>query len=291
MTSQFRNGDNVVDISITHSDCSVPGSIRLEFPYREPPTLPPTSPPSTTTPSPPPSASTPTLPPSPPPVFCSLNRQEGNVVFNCSSHSSSSFITMISAFVNGVPVTSTIGRVLRISELQLREGINEVMLTVVRSDGTSQVINYSVNIEREAVTLPPVVCEVNCSYQLVGNEFVFTCAVSGDSANLLSISYSLNEQTPLVSTSSSFSIPQTQFLTGDNTLTLTILITCNGNLRTFQRDLRVSIRPPPPPVTLPPSLEAFSARLSGISPSNYATLVPSFPLSATFTVDEAGEYL
>ena len=41
------------------------------------------------------------------------------------------------------------------------------------------------------------VCEVNCSYQLVGNEFVFTCAVSGDSANLLSISYSLNEQTPL----------------------------------------------------------------------------------------------
>ena len=94
-----------------------------------------------------------------------------------------------------------------------------------------------------------------------------------------------------MSTSSSFSIPQTQFLTGDNTLTLTILITCNGNFRTFQRNLRVSIRPHPPPATLPPSLEAFSARLSGISPSNYATLVPSFPLSATFTVDEAGEYL
>ena len=50
----------------------------------------------------------------------------------------------------------TVGRVLRISELQLREGINEVMLTVVRSDGTSQVINYSVNIEREEVTIPPV---------------------------------------------------------------------------------------------------------------------------------------
>ena len=41
------------------------------------------------------------------------------------------------------------------------------------------------------------VCEVNCSYRLVRNEFVFTCAVSGDSANLLSISYSLNEQTAL----------------------------------------------------------------------------------------------
>ena len=94
-----------------------------------------------------------------------------------------------------------------------------------------------------------------------------------------------------MSTSSSFTIPQTQFLTGDNTLTLTILIICNGNLRTFQRDLRVSIQPTLPPVTLPPSLEAFSAQLSGISPSNYATLVPSFPLSATFTVDEAGEYL
>ncbi|CAI8030338.1 hypothetical protein GBAR_LOCUS17201 [Geodia barretti] len=67
-------------------------------------------------------------------------------------------------------------------------------LTVVRSDGTSQVINYSVNIEREAVTLPPV-----------------------------------------VSTSSSFSIPQTQFLTGDNTLTLTILITCMGPQNVSER--------------------------------------------------------
>ena len=50
----------------------------------------------------------------------------------------------------------TVGRVLRISELQLREGMNDVMLTVMRSDGTSQDINYSVNIEREEITLPPV---------------------------------------------------------------------------------------------------------------------------------------
>ena len=160
------------------------------------------------------------------------------------------------------------------------------------------------------------VCEVNCSFRLVRNEFVFTCAVSGESANLLSISYSLNEQTALgkqnmflmnlgylkaarylppnlfaVSTRSSFTIPQTQFLTGENTLTLSILIICNGDIRTFQRDLRVSIQPLPPPATLLPSLEAFRVQVSGISPSNYATLVPSFPLSATFTVDEAGEYL
>ena len=94
-----------------------------------------------------------------------------------------------------------------------------------------------------------------------------------------------------MSTSSSFSIPQTQFLTGENTLTLSILIICNGDIRTFQRDLRVSIQSLPPPATLPPSLEAFRVQVSGISPSNYATLVPSFPLSATFTVDEAGEYL
>lgn len=114
--SGFRNGDNTLDVSITHSDCSAAGNLRLVFPYQQTPSPPPTahtpttpptppSPPTTHT-SPPPSVITPTLPPSLP-VNCSYSRQGSNMVFSCSSQSSSATITMISVFVNGVPIASS----------------------------------------------------------------------------------------------------------------------------------------------------------------------------------------
>lgn len=68
----------------------------------------------------------------------------------------------------------------------------------------------------------------------------------------------------------------------------------------FQRELRIMLQPPPPPVTLPPitqsttapsTVESFRVQTTGISPSDYATLLPGFPVEATFSVDETGEYL
>ena len=95
-----------------------------------------------------------------------------------------------------------------------------------------------------------------------------------------------------MSTSRSFTIPQTEFVTGNNSLNLSVLTVCDGRIRTFQRQLQVTLHPTPPPnVTVPPILQAFRVRLSGISPSNYATLVPGFPIAINFTVDESGEYL
>ena len=44
---------------------------------------------------------------------------------------------------------------MRISEQVLREGTNNVLLSVRGSDGTSQDINFSVDFQREEVTLPP----------------------------------------------------------------------------------------------------------------------------------------
>ena len=103
--SGFQNGENVVDITITHPECPQPGHLQLEFPYQAPPTtpLPSLRPPTISTPPP-------TTPPSPsplptqPPLTCDISRQETDVVFTCSSYSA---ITMISYFINGIPVGSS----------------------------------------------------------------------------------------------------------------------------------------------------------------------------------------
>ena len=75
----FQEGTNTLDITVSHNDCSQPGTLQLEFPYQTPPQT---------------SAS--------PDVSCSVGQQDNNIVFTCTSTSLT--ITRISYFVNDVPV-------------------------------------------------------------------------------------------------------------------------------------------------------------------------------------------
>ena len=116
--SQFQNGPNIVNITVSHADCPHPGHLALEFLYQRPhsttpphpttdptvlntfPTTRPTISLPTTHPTSPPTTST---PPPPPPPDCSISRQGLFIVLNCSSYT---HIVQISYFINGIPVGS-----------------------------------------------------------------------------------------------------------------------------------------------------------------------------------------
>ena len=92
------------------------------------------------------------------------------------------------------------------------------------------------------------------------------------------------------STDGSFFIPQTILTEGENCIELNFTVLCVASLNviTFTKELKLQIETTQPPTVLE---SQFIVTVVSISPENYATLVPNFPLLATFEIDEAQEYL
>ncbi|CAI8056470.1 hypothetical protein GBAR_LOCUS30772, partial [Geodia barretti] len=65
------------------------------------------------------------------------------LVITCSS--STSDVTRISYFVNGIPIGIRVGNEVRLSSSQLRQGANTIDLTVYTSSGSSSTISLPVD--------------------------------------------------------------------------------------------------------------------------------------------------
>jgi hypothetical protein len=96
------------------------------------------------------------------------------------------------------------------------------------------------------VTPPPPPCRVSCSYRGVPGALEFVCSVIEGDGSISSVQYSLNGY----STSdlqATFQIPNSQFVNGNNDITLTFNTVCNGQNEVLEHRFSLSLNLPPPP--------------------------------------------